>query len=72
MKPIRFELNNPEYKAPVITCKNWLGREVKFFFKVSSAQWVNTVSFKRVERGSTLSLKLCTYAELQIHLIGNK
>lgn len=69
MKPIKFEINHPDFKSPVITCKNWLGREVKFYFCMKYSEWVNASSFKRVDKGSSLSLKLCAYGSLQLHVI---
>ncbi len=68
MKPIKFEVNHPDYESPVVTCKNWLGREVKFYFDMHNAMWVNSKSFKQVEQGSSLSRKLCAYGSLQMHL----
>jgi hypothetical protein len=69
MKPIKFEVNSSEYAAPAVTCKNWYGKEVKFYFDMNNANWINSSNFKKVEQGSSFSQKLCFYAELQMRLI---
>lgn len=72
MKPIKFEANHPDYKSLLVTCKNWFGKEVKFYFDRDNTMWVNAANFKPVEQGTSLSLKLCAYSTLQIHLIEQK
>lgn len=69
MKPIKFELNSTEYIAPTITCKNWYGKKIKFYFNRTNTTWINSSNFKKVEQGSRFSQKLCFYAELQMRLI---